>query len=153
MIDQLSKDFFLHEFLSSQVAARSGRVITASPEEYENLKRLCRDVLQPLRDELGPIVVTSGLRPQWLNALIGGSLTSNHMYGCAADVKVLHMQNAHVCHMVKQMELPVDQCILEFPPNGWVHLGVERVGAKRRNSFLTARTLQGKTVYEPGINV
>jgi len=59
---------------------------THTPEQIENLRRLCQSVLQPLRVHLKrPVVITSGYRSPALNRAIGGSPTSHHMQGRAAD--------------------------------------------------------------------
>lgn len=150
---QLAESFGLAEFLVSQVAARLGRVIEPTQEEIDNLQRLCVLVLQPLRDDLGrPVVVTSGLRPAWLNRAIGGSLTSAHIWGGAADIQVPGMTPLAVCRRVEGLRLHVDQCIHEFPPNGWCHVGIAPVELLPRFMMLTARTRPGGgTVYEPGL--
>lgn len=151
--ERLSADFFLREFCVSQTAARMGRDILPTPEEVANLKRLCVTVLQPLRTHVGrAIAISSGLRPHWLNKAIGGSATSMHPWGCAADLRVAGLRNEAVCHLVRELDLPLDQCILEFPPQGWVHLGIALEGKPLRKMFLTARSLYGATHYEPGIN-
>lgn len=157
-VDQkLSKDFTLREFLRSEYAARHGLTIIPSREEVVNLTRLCQDVLQPVRNLYGRMRITSGLRPAWLNQAIGGSKTSSHMYGCAADVEfVTHEDEMQwVFDDLRTQatkgtlfDMPFDQIILEFPPDGWIHFGVARVGAEARRQFLIARKLEGKTVYE-----
>lgn len=152
---QLSQHFFLREFLTSQTAARMGRELVPPPEVIDNLRRLCGVLLEPIRVLLGrPIVVTSGWRPDWLNVAIGGSPTSNHMHGLAADIEVVGMAPPTFARWVEvnapMQAWPIDQCILEFPPNGWVHLGIS--AGKPRNQFMTARSVAGKTVYVPGIH-
>ena len=59
---QLSEHFALHEFVSSQVADAHDINNTPDPEEIENLKRLCVEILEPLRAKVGPIQITSGYR-------------------------------------------------------------------------------------------
>lgn len=150
--EQLSADFWLREFLVSETASRLGKPIVPMPDEIENLRRLCTEVLQPLRTELGrPIFISSGLRPHWLNKAIGGSGTSMHPYGCAADFRVAGVKNENVCNRVRELNLPVDQCILEFPPEGWVHTGIALPGETPRRMYLTARAEYGATHYLAGI--
>lgn len=152
-VDQkLSENFTLREFLRSEYASRHGLPIIPSAEEVENLRRLCVDVLQPMRDQYGRMRVTSGLRPPWLNQAIGGSKTSGHMYGCAADVEFIDRDNLFVFNDIKQIHRHstlADQIILEYPPDGWIHFGIARVGAPARKQFLIAKRVEGKTVYEP----
>jgi zinc D-Ala-D-Ala carboxypeptidase len=150
---QLSAHFSLEEFLVSQTAARMGRAVEPTESDVRNLTRLCVTVLEPLRIDLRrPIHISSGLRPVWLNQLVGGSTTSAHTDGRAADIEVPGMSPLEVCQRVVALQLPVDQAIHEFPPNGWAHLGIARDGEAPRNMLLTARVLSGRTVYERGLN-
>jgi hypothetical protein len=146
----LSTHFTLAEFTCSQTAERMGRVIEPTEEDIRNLTRLCVEVLEPLRADLGlPIKITSGLRPAWLNQAIGGSTNSAHMDGRAADIVVSGMSPLNVCRRVTGLGLPIDQCIHEF--GSWCHVGIAAEGAKRRNQLLTARVASGKTVYLDGL--
>lgn len=147
----LSPHFLLEEFLISQTAARMGRKIEPTEADIQNLTRLCVMVLEPLRIELRrPIHVTSGLRPLWLNTAIGGSQTSAHMDGRAADIVVQGISALDVCRVIQSAGLPVDQCIHEF--GEWAHVGIAKDGEAPRNQYLTARVLHDKTVYEMGLN-
>jgi zinc D-Ala-D-Ala carboxypeptidase len=87
---KLSKNFTLHEFLYSQTAFSKGLLheqYEISEKEILNLKRLCENVLQPLRDHLKtPIKINSGFRSEAVNTAIGGSKTSDHMKAMAADI-------------------------------------------------------------------
>lgn len=140
---KLSEHFSLHEFTSSETAARMGREIVPTPEQLENLTQLCADLLEPIRVKLGrPIVITSGLRPAWLNVLIGGSPKSAHMDGLAADVKIVGMTPDVFARWVRHNGFAVDQCIEEF--GQWTHLSVAK---QPRNQFLLARRAGGQTVY------
>ena len=86
----LSAHFKLSEFTESRTAEKHGIVNVPGPEAVENLKRLCKGCLEPLREELGlPVVVTSGFRTKRLNSLLAhASDRSQHMLGCAADFYV-----------------------------------------------------------------
>jgi zinc D-Ala-D-Ala carboxypeptidase len=148
---QLSGHFRLREFLSSETAARMGREIEPPPDVLTNLQRLCQQVLEPIRVMLDkPVVITSGYRPGWLNAAIGGSQTSAHMTGNAADIKVVGMTPLVFCRWVeehaKQHSWPIDQCIQEF--GHWTHIGTAMAP---RYQFLTAKNLTGRTIYLNGI--
>lgn len=153
---QLSKNFKLQEFLKSETARRNGVTLEPSHEHVANLKRLCDTVLEPLRDMfMYPMIITSGYRSPELNALIGGSKTSAHMEGRAADFEVYGVAPYDVCRRIQEhwhfLGLPIDQCILEFPPNGWTHIGIAADGAQPRYQFLTARRIQNQTTYLPGL--
>ena len=57
------------------------------PEIRDNLMALIMKVLDPLRDAYGnPIYVNSGYRSPFLNSLIGGSASSQHLKGQAVDI-------------------------------------------------------------------
>lgn len=149
---QLSKNFWLREFLRSETAARMGRAIEPTPAEIANLKLLCENVLQPIRDALGhTITITSGLRPRWLNTAIGGSQTSEHIDGRAADFIIAGYTPYAAAVAISAMSLPWNQLIHEFPPNGWVHVSVAQSGERPRREIKTARIVAGRTEYTSGV--
>lgn len=146
---QLSPHFHLREFTSSQTAERLGREIFAAQDIVDNLRALCLTLLEPLRVELGrPMVITSGYRPFWLNEAVGGSKTSAHMKGLAADIKVVGMSPLTFCRWVAMCDHPFDQCIME---GSWTHLAIAPHGVKPRCQVLTAH-FDGKGVtYSEGL--
>jgi zinc D-Ala-D-Ala carboxypeptidase len=145
---RLSEHFELAEFLVSETAARRGIANEPTPEIIDNLRRLCQSVLEPLRVKLArPVVITSGYRSPALNRAVGGSPTSHHMQGRAADIIVPGMTPLAVCQIAQQMKLPCVQIIHEF--GRWTHLAVAI--SNERTQLLTAKLSQGKTVYESGL--
>lgn len=147
---KLTDNFELEEFLISQTAARHGISMDPPVDVEDNLRRLCVDILQPLREDLGrPIVVSSGYRPPKLNQLIGGSPTSAHMDGRAADISVPGMTPLAVAERIRDMNLPYDQVIHEF--GKWVHVGISREHVDVRLEELTAYSKNGRTHYAPGL--
>ncbi len=148
---QLSPHFWLREFLASETAARMGRAIIPTIDEQANLQQLCTTLLEPVRVKLGrSIVITSGIRPAWLNVAVGGSPVSAHMHGLAADIKVVGMTPRVFSKWIQQNAQsegwPVDQCILEF--DAWTHLSV---AVSPRGQYLTAQQIGGHTTYKAGI--
>ena len=143
---KLSKNFTLEEFLISQTAERHGIDMTPPDWVVDNLQRLVSGCLQPLRDEAGPIFISSGFRPPELNEKIGGSKTSAHMTGDAADLKVIKQTPFETCELIVAMDLPFDQVIHEF--GRWVHLGVADI---LRLEQLSAYKDAGRTRYIHGI--
>ncbi len=143
---RLSKNFTLDEFTRSQTAERFG--IDMHPPELivDNLRRLVQGCLQPLRDEAGPLYISSGFRPLALNTRIGGSLKSAHLLGNAGDVTATRMTPYDLAELIVVMKLPFDQVIHEF--GRWVHLGVADI---LRGEQLTAYRKDGKTRYTIGI--
>lgn len=86
---QLTTHFRLSEFLRSETASARGIDNTPSLEVVSNLQQLCVNVLEPLRAYFNtPIVVSSGYRSPALNKAVGGSTTSQHMTGEAADLRI-----------------------------------------------------------------
>lgn len=86
---QLSPNFKLSEFLRSETDSARGIDNTPSLEVVSNLQQLCIHVLEPLRSHFNtPIVVSSGYRSPALNKAVGGSATSQHMTGEAADLRI-----------------------------------------------------------------
>jgi hypothetical protein len=145
---RLSEHFTLDEFLRSEAAARAGRAIT--PDEWTvalpNLRRLAEDVLEPLRLGLGrPVVLLSGLRPDWLNVMVGGSQDSDHVLGLAADILVPGVRPIVVCNLAVSLGLPFRQCIHEF--GRWTHLSARRPSeVEARREVLTAVKSEGRRV-------
>lgn len=130
---RLSRFFHLSEFCESQYAVRHGLIIDPIPHIVEELRALCKVVLDPLRSELGPILVTSGYRPPLLNKAIGGSRNSQHILGQAADIKSYKYPPRQVFDTIRRMDLPFDQVILEF--DQWTHVSY---GPRKRGQVLTA---------------
>ncbi|MBU0514401.1 MAG: peptidase M15 [Proteobacteria bacterium] len=89
---RLSRNFTLEEFTRSPWADQQGIDNSLDPRRtvhaqiIENLSALVQKVLQPLRDRVGPINVTSGYRTKKLNDDLNGSTTSQHLIGQAADI-------------------------------------------------------------------
>ena len=86
----LSPHFCLDEFTKSSTAMKHGIKNEPAPEQVDNLKALCQDCLEPLREALGlPVVITSGYRTKALNSMLAhSSERSQHMLGQAADFYV-----------------------------------------------------------------
>lgn len=145
----LSKNFTLEEWCRSQVAARMGRRVEATDDEVQSIQALVQKVMQPLRDAVDrPITITSGLRPDWLNKAIGGSKSSQHMLGEAADFIVHGMTPLEAAEKIVELELPFDQLISEF--NEWVHVS-HSPQIVQRGSLLTAYYDDGATRYKHGL--
>ena len=149
-MSKLTSNFSLSEFLQSQTATRHDISMDPPVEVVDNLRRLCVDVLQPYRDAIGlPVRITSGYRPPRLNELIGGSTTSAHMDGRAADFYVVGMDPFEAANAMRAMGLPYDQLIHEF--GRWVHVGISREEVDIRMQDLTAMRKDGRTIYVTGI--
>ena len=148
---QLSKNFSLRELTASQTAERKGIGNTPSPEHQENLKLLCENVLQPVRDHFNRVVsISSGYRSPALCEAIGSKTTSQHAKGQAADFEIYGLSNGELATWIKD-KLDYDQLILEFwtptsSNSGWVHCSFNSEG--NRKEYLRAYKNEGKTKYE-----
>jgi zinc D-Ala-D-Ala carboxypeptidase len=152
---RLSKNFVLSEFTKSQTATRRGIDNTPSLTTIDNLQALVDNVLQPIRDHYGKSVdVSSGYRSPELNVAIGGSPTSDHCKGQAADIEIVGVDNKVLAQYIRD-NLPFTQLILEFytpgiADSGWVHVSYDKANLKKQ--VLTAsKNSAGRTVYTPGI--
>jgi hypothetical protein len=122
---QLSKNFQLWEFTTSPTAERRGIDNTPNANEIKHLKKLCETILQPARDALGPLVISSGFRSAELNEAVGGVPNSDHRLGFAADVIPVDVGTRALAEWVVRNCPEFDQVILEYGtlknPN-WIHL-------------------------------
>jgi zinc D-Ala-D-Ala carboxypeptidase len=147
---KLSENFTLDELTKSQEATRLGIDNTPNEEHILNLKLLCENVLQPIRDYYGmPVSVSSGYRSAKLCEAIGSSSKSQHTKGQAADFEIFGIANKDLADFIIK-NLNYDQCILEFwnenePNSGWVHCSYNSLGGRKQ--FLKAEKLNGRVVY------
>lgn len=142
---QLTKNFYLSEFIISQTATRLGIENKPNAQIIENLTILCKNVLQPLRDALKkPIIITSGYRSPQLNKAVKGSSTSQHLTGNAADLIVNSMDNYDLATFIAQ-NFNYDQLILEYysgKSTGWVHVSYA-IGKNRKQNL----TINSKGIW------
>ena len=104
--------------------------------------------MEKIRYELNaPIFITSWYRRHELNRAIGGSDLSFHQQGLACDFVSPFGPPLEICKAIVKAGIEFDQLILEF--GKWVHVGLS--AEPGRNEVLTARFLDGKTVYTKGL--
>jgi hypothetical protein len=150
----LSANFSLKELTKSDTATRLGIDNTPNQETIDNLKMLCEKVLQPVREHFGKsVTVNSGYRSPESNAAVGGSKTSDHCKGQAADIEIAGVPNAELAQWIMN-NLDYTQLILEFytqgiPDSGWVHVSYDPKNLKKQE--LTAVKVAGKTQYLQGL--
>ena len=131
---RLSAHFDLSEFLHSDTAERLGIDNAPDDAEIANLKRLCEEVLEPLRERIGPIQITSGFRCIALNRAIGSRDSSHHIDGRAADIKVKGLGPKTICEAIAALELPAEQIIRE---SSWTHVSIPVAGKEPKRQHLT----------------
>jgi len=147
---KLSENFTLDELTKSQEAIRLGIANEPNDEHITNLILLCKNILQPIRNNFNKVVsVSSGYRSAELCERIGSSSKSQHTRGEAADFEVFGLSNKNVSDWIVQ-NLDYDQCILEFwspndPNSGWIHCSYNDSGNRRQ--YLKAERINGKVVY------
>ncbi len=126
-------------FLDEQAAA--------PPQVRANLVRLAIDLLEPARALVGPLRVNSGYRCPGLNAAIGGSKTSAHMQGLAADVYPLEMDLRDAYQRIAESGLALDQLIFEF--SRWIHIGGAPHGVTPRGQRLAIYETGRYEIWDP----
>lgn len=129
------KNFSIEELCESATAKK--HKIKNIPNEYEkeNIKFLIENLLDPVREYLKkPVYINSGFRSKELNEKVGGSPTSNHNFGYAADC-VVKGNNIDIAKAVLLLNLDFDELILEKEtltnPN-WIHLALRRDKPNRK---------------------
>ena len=151
-MQQISKNFWLNELIKSPTADRFGISNAPSTEHLINLTVLTHKILQPVREHFGVITVNSGYRSPTLNTKVGGSKTSQHCNGQAADFESFSTPNPDLAKWIAK-NLDFDQIILEFydgvdPNSGWVHCSYNLMG--NRKKILTALKTKSGVVYKSG---
>ena len=114
--------------------------------QVENLKRLC-GWLEMLRSEWNkrygegddPIVINSGYRSEAVNKAVGGVSGSNHLTGCAADIRVAGIEQlvryaTILLDISDESQEDFDELLLERSPRGgyWLHFAVRPSGNRRK---------------------
>lgn len=136
------KHFTLSEFTRSATAERYGIKNEPDVVQIQNIECLCGLILDPLREFIGhPIYITSGFRNPRLNRLVGGSITSAHKDGLAADFRVgdkdylldwawclLKSEN----HQYRQY---IDQCIY-YRDKLFIHVSLPSNGKPRHQFWI-----------------
>jgi len=146
---RLSKNFVLSEITRSNTARRLGISNEPSKEHLANMQVLITELIQPMRDALGPIRISSGYRSPQLNRAIGGSKKSQHCKGQALDLQFWkdgQMCNEEIYRWVLKSGVKFDQMINEFD-FAWIHISLKE--GKNRNMVLEAyKDKDGDTAYK-----
>jgi len=129
--------FTLAELTRSDTAVAYGLDNRPDEASLRRLLSLARLILEPLRQEFGPIRVLSGFRSPELNWYVSLNRTSRHCRGEAADIvpldgsvslmDIITYVHEHLCFQ---------ELILEYPPQGWVHVSVCHSGQPARRLML-----------------
>ena len=150
----LSPNFTLSEMTKSEFALRNYIDNTPNEEQIQALMALAQNVLQPVRDHFKKgVKCNSGFRAPAVNRAVGGSATSDHCKGQAADIEIPGVANADLAQYISQY-FQFTQLILEFytpgvPDSGWVHVSYKSDNLKKE--ALTATRVAGKITYTKGL--
>jgi zinc D-Ala-D-Ala carboxypeptidase len=140
----LSKNFTQKEFETTSHNLTN----TMNSEQIKNAMFLCEKVLEPLRTFTNkPLRINSGFRGTLVNKAVGGSTTSQHCKGEAADLPIDKAGFDYI-----KDHLVFDQLIWEFGTNekpGWVHVSIRVDGKNRKQILRATKAKNGKTVYSP----
>ena len=147
---RLSQHFTLEELCKTSAKTADGNI--PSHVHIENLKRLC-GWLEELRrrwnniygDGDDPIVINSAYRSEAVNKAVGGVKGSNHLTGCAADIRVAGIEQLirYATILLDISDLnneDFDELLIERSPKGsyWLHFAVRPSGNRRKVAFLQA---------------
>ena len=135
----LSKNFTLEEFIRSSTAERMGIDNVPKDEEViKNLRNLCLEILQPLRDYVGaPVHINSGYRCKALNEAVGGVKNSQHCLGEACDIRLASSKQGREWATWIEDNCRFDQMLLEKNKNGavWLHVSCKMDTEANRQVF------------------
>ena len=164
---KLTEHFTLAEMCKTSVNLKN----VPNEAQIENLKRVCR-WLELLRSRYNeryerasppnslserrggslrregsedePIVINSGFRSEAVNKAVGGSPTSNHLTGCAADIRVCGMEQALRYSVIlldisDESREDFDELLIERNARGaiWLHFAVRPTGNRRKLRFIS----------------
>ena len=133
---RLTANFSLEELTASGTAERMDINNTPDDVQLSNLRRLAY-MLQEIRNYFGaPIFINSGFRCKALNRAVGAKDTSQHMKGCAADIRISGVSPSKAVARIIESSIPYDQVICEY--DSWVHISVpnEGGGTPRKNALI-----------------
>ena len=147
---KLSEHFTLAELCKTSYITSDGNI--PSRKAIENLKNICENWLEDLRysqntlyggkdDKEMPIIISSGFRSEEVNRLCGGAVNSNHLTGCAVDIRCLGPE-----HMIRMAGILLDisdgtkrefdELILEKRGTTyWIHFAVRPKDNRRKILF------------------
>lgn len=131
---RLSKNFVLSEITRSNTATRLGISNEPTKDHLDNMQRIISNLIQPMRDSIGPIRISSGYRSKELNRAIGGSNKSQHCKGEALDLQfwaVGKMNNKVIYDWILKSGLEFDQMINEFD-FAWIHISLKEKGNRKQ---------------------
>ena len=119
----MAPNFKYKEFVISPTALRFGIVNEPNEQEWQSIERVAGNIIQPVRNQFGPLNITSGYRCVELCLKVGSSSTSNHTKGEAIDFEPVD-NNIKMITIIEWIHknLPYRELIAEYFPHGWIHV-------------------------------
>ena len=164
---RLTKNFTLQELIYSGTALRRNIDNTPTKEGIIKLRLLATSLLQPLRNEVGSIRITSGYRSPQLSQVISPATGANSQHCRYEAVDLQHvkrgsMDNLKIYKALIDLDLDFDQCILEFgnpaPTErldtthpAWIHLSW-KISDNRKQVLVAYKDKNNKTKYRSPID-
>ena len=145
---KITDNFSFEELVHSTYAETHHIPNLPSKEELNSLVRLAEKILQPIRDSFGlPIKITSGYRSLRVNSAVGGSRTSQHVKGEAADLTSSDNKKlmSLIIRLIKENKIEVGQVINEFDYS-WIHISLP--SKTHHNEVLRAFNTKKGVSYE-----
>ena len=157
---KLSEHFTLGELCKTKHDTEDGNI--PSRVAIENLKRICENWLEDLRysyntlyclepgedyetsKNVEPIIINSGYRSPAVNLLAGGAKTSNHLSGCAVDIRCVGKEQmiryaSILVDIADGTKQDYDELLLEQHGNVcWLHFAVKPKDNRRRIALIKA---------------
>ena len=144
---KLSEHFTLGELTKTSLKTEDGNI--PSRVVIENLRNLCENWLEDLRYSYntlyhkGGVIINSGYRSPEVNRLAGGAPTSNHLTGCAVDIRVGGFEQAIryasiLLDISEGTKRDFDELFIERNKAGshWIHFAVRPKNNRRKTGFI-----------------
>ena len=132
-----------HFSLAELTRTSTGLPNEPTPEALVNLQRLAVEVLEPIREHFGPVIVSSAYRGELVNAAVGGVAGSTHTEGRGADIFVEGVTNNELAEWLgTRTDLPLEEVIVE-EHTGHLHVALDEGPAPGARQFLV--TNDGET--------
>lgn len=145
----LSKHFKFSELIKTSHSEFAAEQRAEALKRWPVLLDLCNTILEPTRAILGvPMIITSGYRCLGLNQKIGGSLTSQHSAGEAADFVPVGMSVAEAFDRLSNSAVPFGQLIFERTgKTEWVHISLGYPYRAAVKSGQVLKIIDGKSIF------
>ena len=152
-----------HYTLGEMTKTGTGIPNIPSRVSIENLRNICENWLEEMRydyntlyclkpgedyetsQSVEPVVITSGFRSEDVNRAVGGSPSSNHLSGCAVDIRCAGFEQAVryatiLLDIADDTGQDYDELFIERKKGGryWLHFAVRPEDNRRKNGFINA---------------